>query len=134
MRTITRDDVLRVMREVVAEFGEDYVYQPPAGSTCVYVHLDEDGEACPSCIVAQVLHRLGVPLEAFEEGLAAHAMVDQLNNQGWGITYQAAVALSEAQRIQDAVTNIPAPVIDCTWGAAYREAADLAETTGEEAQ
>lgn len=135
MKTITWDDVLRVMREVVAEFGEDYVYQlvPDEGGQCLYVHRDEDSEGVPGCIVAQVLHRLGVPLSAFDEGFSAHCMVDRLNARGWGITYVASVALAEAQRVQDSFHESED---DCTWGAAYRAAVEattgLVETTGEE--
>lgn len=67
MEALTYDRAVELAREVVAEFGEDYVYPesvkvseyeatPP---TCVYVHDDK-----PSCLVGQILHKYGVSLEA----------------------------------------------------------------------
>jgi hypothetical protein len=56
----TVERVLDVMAEVVAEYGEDHVYQPPDLDyyKCLYVHHGR-----PSCLLAHVLARLGVPLE-----------------------------------------------------------------------
>lgn len=58
---------VELLTEVVAEFGEDYVYRKGtaepvrtdgAPCTCFYVRDDR-----PSCIVAHVLHRAGVSLD-----------------------------------------------------------------------
>lgn len=69
-------DLLRarkLLREVVAEKGADYVYRIPipakisihareAGG-CAYVEVDdEQNPVCPSCIVAHVAHRAGLSL------------------------------------------------------------------------
>ena len=80
---ITLDNVRRVAREVVQEFGEDFVYQPVTlfGSdgeeytSCMYV---EDGK--PSCIVAQILTRLGVSLDDLKkyEGCTVYSMSSHL--------------------------------------------------------
>ncbi|MFD9734396.1 hypothetical protein [Umezawaea sp. NPDC059074] len=61
----------QLAREVVAEHGADYVYvKQPNGDfdcedrpvlSCFYVVDD-----APSCLVAHVLHRHGVPLDAFD--------------------------------------------------------------------
>lgn len=66
MEALTYDRAVELAREVVADFGEDYVYpesekrRETDGSlpSCVYVH-----EGCPSCLVGHILHRHGVSLE-----------------------------------------------------------------------
>ena len=66
MEELTYDRAVELAREVVAEFGEDYVYpenqkRPETEGclpSCVYVH-----EGCPSCLVGHILHRHGVSLE-----------------------------------------------------------------------
>lgn len=55
---LTRVRAVELLEELVAEFGEDYVYRPPDGTHCVYVHDDR-----PSCGVGHVLARAGVPVE-----------------------------------------------------------------------
>jgi hypothetical protein len=50
--TFTPEDVKRVTKEIVEEYGEDYVY-PHAGSSCVYA---EGGE--PSCLLGHIAYRL----------------------------------------------------------------------------
>lgn len=63
MEALTLDRAQQLAREVVEEFGADYVYpeehrQFCAGvKMCVYVH---DGK--PSCLVGQILARHGVPV------------------------------------------------------------------------
>lgn len=67
METLTYDRAVELAREVVAEFGEGYVYpeyqkaaeSPGSSPSCVYVY---DGK--PSCLVGQILHRHGVSLVA----------------------------------------------------------------------
>lgn len=66
MEALTYDRAVELAREVVAEFGEDYVYpqdhkvaeSPSSVPSCVYVH---DGK--PSCLVGQILYRHGVDLD-----------------------------------------------------------------------
>jgi hypothetical protein len=64
---LTYDRALALLREVIAEKGEDYVYpklEPEAAGDrgavmeCFYVRDD-----APSCIVGHVLHRAGVSLD-----------------------------------------------------------------------
>jgi len=63
---LSYDRALELLREVVAEFGEDYKYphypaeRLPDGRKlrCFYVRDDQ-----PSCIVAHVLHRAGIPVQ-----------------------------------------------------------------------
>lgn len=66
--TITGEDALRLLKEVVAERGEDFVYEPvkktdplDPGQTCFYI---KDG--VPSCGVGLALSKFGVPNEVLE--------------------------------------------------------------------
>lgn len=53
--TLTGQRAFDLLREVVAQFGEEYADpRSQAGRTCVYWDFDQ-----PSCIVGQVLHRHG---------------------------------------------------------------------------
>lgn len=71
---LTYARALVLLREVIAEKGEDYVYPRRDARdvghgvvvTCFYAEYDQ-----PSCIVGHVLHRAGVPLDqmAVIEGL-----------------------------------------------------------------
>jgi hypothetical protein len=57
---LTYSRAVELLREVVAEAGEDFVYESPIEpkSRCLYVH---DGQ--PGCIVGHVFHRAGVSVE-----------------------------------------------------------------------
>lgn len=79
MTTLTLDLTNRLLDEIVAEFGEDHVYGNPVGTTCLYVHK-VDGKQEPGCIVAQVLHKFGVPLATLMnyEGSAASDVVPEV--------------------------------------------------------
>lgn len=51
---------LEVMREVVAEYGADYVYNGP----CIYVEYANAAKGlAPQCLIGHVLARLGMPLD-----------------------------------------------------------------------
>jgi hypothetical protein len=58
------------IRAAVALRGRDYVYEPPAGFSCLYVHID-DGEA--GCLIGTALHLLGIPLDQLAEGEGENA-------------------------------------------------------------
>lgn len=83
---LTEALVLDLLDEAVAEKGEDHLYEnPDEPGACTYVHgydavetRDEYGDLVerefvqaddltPGCIVGDVLHRAGVPLELFQE-------------------------------------------------------------------
>lgn len=63
---LSYDDTLVLLREVIAEKGEGYIYrrrtEHHVGNgvfvSCFYVEYDQ-----PSCIVGHVLHRAGVPID-----------------------------------------------------------------------
>lgn len=67
-RTFDRETVTQVLNEVVAEFGEHYVYPGRHDIMgCVYAVASEDDpdEFAPSCIVGQVIARIDP--EAFQK-------------------------------------------------------------------
>lgn len=78
MIELTLAKVKNAARDVVAELGEDYVYEkkpgmPTGAGGCAYVW---EGQA--SCIVARILHRLDVPLHCFVEGKGVHAVLSSI--------------------------------------------------------
>lgn len=102
MDVLTYDRAVELAREVVAEFGDDYVYPEDHkelefnGSTpsCVYVHDDK-----PSCVVGQILHRHGVSIDQLmlNEFRNARVVAFQLA----GADDKARFFLSEIQSHQD---------------------------------
>jgi hypothetical protein len=73
---LTEKNVTEAFRQIIEDFGADYVYRKRgAADSCFYVHQTPKGEV-PGCIVGQLLHRLGVPLEVLKkrEGRSAWAI------------------------------------------------------------
>ena len=58
---LSMETVNPVLDELVKEFGEDYVYPGSASKSCYYT---QNGE--PSCLVGQVLFRLGASIEMLD--------------------------------------------------------------------
>lgn len=118
---ITAERALELLREVVAEYGEDYVYVNPQGqragddddngdqASCWYVHGDK-----PGCIAGHVYHRAGLSLETLklmENNGASHPGFRQR------VTGEGPTILSIAQDRQDKGE---------TWGQALRAAVQTA--------
>lgn len=84
---VTDAQVIDMLKAVVAE-RPDYVYVAPEhqrtddeGDQCFYVHTDENGSnPRPGCVVGEVLHRLGIPLDALSswEGTGAFSITGML--------------------------------------------------------
>ena len=115
------------LRAVVAEFGKDHVYTKPDHSgVCVYVHGSAE-ELVPGCIVAQVLHRHGVPMNVLSqyEGLGALQLAGPKSLTGRGVkpllTEAAGTVLGNAQYVQDGLKP---------WGAALANAEDVYHLNG----
>lgn len=70
MITIDHDKALELLREAVAERGDDFVYEPPGDvdDACKYTHETDDGdERVAGCGVGLALQKGGVPLGALTE-------------------------------------------------------------------
>lgn len=110
--------VLRTLKQIVAEAGEDFVYQAGPTGACYYVVNNE-----PSCLAARVLHRLGVSVHMLRtwEGESCDLM------NGWNgfiggkialnFSSESLVVLRIAQMYQDAGR---------TWGDARDRALEFA--------
>jgi hypothetical protein len=113
---ITHEDVLRVMTEVVDEYGHDYVYvYENAGIGCAYI---KDGQ--PSCLIGHVLVRLGVEVSYLTERNSAriesHLFDSHETDHPW--TPEAGSVMEAAQLLQD---------MGETWGEALAAARRRAE-------
>lgn len=119
MITTTDEAFTAAMRAAVADRGEDYVYprewrmgyvpgSDELHGTCRYARPDRSGGAC---LIGEVLHRLGVPVEELAEldggaGVPAHgAIAAHLA----GVSRTVRLAASDAQSFQDT---------ELSWGAA----------------
>lgn len=94
-----RDTALRLLTEVVAEFGSDFVYPDKwrnDSGNCRYVRPDDS--SAPACIVGQVLHRWGVSLYMLSSVEGKSPMVGELRRV---LTTDAAFVLNAAQSVQD---------------------------------
>lgn len=78
-----------LLREVVAEYGEEFIYDGSTAADCVYMR---DGE--PSCLVGHALYRAGE--RVFEEGMCPSLAARTVN-----VTSSADAVFSAAQDRQD---------------------------------
>jgi hypothetical protein len=94
-KEITTKTLFRAIEEVVAEVGDDFVYQSPEAGECKYLHNRQ-----PSCLFGRGLTKLGIDQEVLEEG----------DRGGWGLSdledighfsMRAIYAFNDAQRMQD---------------------------------
>lgn len=114
MVTLTDKDrqFIDAIRAIVAETGEDHVYERiddgnDPHRSCWYVH---DGQ--PSCLIGRALHRIGVPLDllARNEGTSALSLMEDIG----GFSYTVRLAADLAQDVQDGQDK------GNTWGDALR--------------
>lgn len=116
MEPLTFDRAVELAKEVVIEFGAGYVYPSShrivqngtSTPSCVYVH-----EGKPSCLVGQILHKHGVPVEE----LAQHEFQGAWTVSGIlaDADYPAQFFLDTAQAKQDQGTS---------WGLAVNSAVE----------
>jgi hypothetical protein len=120
---IDKDNVLRLLQEVVAEKGSEYVYElygmqaPRAACVNVAGHGDERR---PVCIVGYALARAGITMQQFDDlgirGAGATTTLSLLRGEDLlEIDKPAALALRIAQTNQDRGK---------TWGQSYDAAQD----------
>lgn len=121
---LKREDVIRVTKELVAEYGEDYVYQSE-GTLCSYGPT----ELADGCIVGLIAKRLDP--EMYEDLVAYEESFAPFSASPWGVIndedpegiIQAEdgdlallYAMQDAQSKQD---------IQYTWGEAVKPILDL---------
>jgi hypothetical protein len=111
---ITHEDVLRVMAEVVEEYGQDYVYQE-CGEMCVYI---KGGK--PSCLIGHVLVRLGVDVGFLTDRNSSRISSHKFSSWGGDLPWTglATRVMQAAQSIQDT---------GGTWGRALAAASSAAQ-------
>lgn len=120
MEPLTFDRAVELAKEVVIEFGAGYVYPSShrivqngtSTPSCVYVH-----EGKPSCLVGQILHKHGVPVEelAKHEFQGAWTISEKLA----GASFEASYFLDVAQYKQDT---------GASWGLAVNSAVEEVKT------
>lgn len=100
--SFTKEEILTVLKAVVQE-APDTVYKAPwymdpeRTGRCFYVHVDKSGVPTGAgCVVGQVLHRLGVPLDDLRqaEKLSASGALKLLGQDG------ASPLAEQLQRVQ----------------------------------
>lgn len=121
MTILDTEQVVDLLREVVAEKGEGYIYPHVPNPTGV-VGCRYEYEGAPSCLVGHVLHRAGWSVEALksldESGSSAQDLWYLNLPEGVGVvTKAAAEVLEKAQVYQDD---------GACWGFAVREAIKVA--------
>ena len=111
MTKITAKAVLEAMRELVKEFGVDYVYPAIEDEECTYAR-----DGAPSCIVGHIAARLDPELfqrMAAEEDEHGAFSVGSHDNYLHGAFGEATQLLRHAQIVQD---------VGDTWGDVLRDA------------
>lgn len=100
MKTFSDEAISKTIHEVVAEYGEDYVYRSPeANSQCVYAV-----GGSPSCLVGHVIARLDPEsFKAISESelntRSVYSLVGEFG--GFQVSDLAVSALAAAQTEQD---------------------------------
>lgn len=103
MIVITRESADDALDALLAEFGEDYVYQPPDEYGCVNVSQDAEGWH-GSCLIGRVVIAHGVkPEELARRGAQGAGIAGTLTTLGDRITASNEVVryLSHIQYYQD---------------------------------
>lgn len=104
MIELSYSTTVKILDDLVEEFGSDYVYEAGPLGACNYIRKGE-----PSCIVGHVLVKVGVPVKRlkvadgpFGGGMGAHVLLDGLKEEGV-IQFDGSVRslLREAQYSQD---------------------------------
>lgn len=122
------NEVIETARQIVAEEGEDFVYERRAhpsyggAAVCLYVY---EGQA--DCLAGRVLHRLGVPLDVMDKNHNSQigSLLFILESEGIAEVMDGMVCvfLSELQGAQDSGHK---------WGTSLNSAEKWAEKWAEE--
>lgn len=99
---ITREQLDATLEEVVAEYGEDYIYESPDGTGCKYIELNGDGSIDgPGCLIGHALVALGVDPEYLKSGDALGYGARSLNVWADAQVAQYAVNIQQRQDVGD---------------------------------
>jgi len=120
---------VKLAEAAVAEKGPDFIYADESGVTANFIrrdaecsnkHATEDGGWVPGCLVGNMLHRHGVPLDKMPKHGDAFSTLRELNYFGIGIrtTEKAEIFMMAAQSSQDN---------GYTWGEAISAACEHVE-------
>jgi hypothetical protein len=114
---LTEENVTKALKEIIEQYGDDHVYVPPilpteSGETCVYVEEGPEGPK-PSCIVAQVLHRLGVPVSSLTYWEGVGILTLDVEGKLFRVDTRLRRKLADLQYAQD---------MSVAWGPAARKA------------
>jgi hypothetical protein len=128
---LTFAQVREAMAAAVAERGADYDYKAHHDS-CRYTFWRDTAngiERVPGCLVGDVMHRLGVPLDVLDNwnDAGAETLLDHLTDPADGRDYEAWVTYADAEAAEHTMTYlcIAQNIQDLggvghTWGDAYR--------------
>lgn len=119
MRVVNASEIRGIFAELLAEFGENYVYIKRRGSACLNWHKDENN---PGCIIGWVMRKLGASDDLLASNLACGsnrlaAYVGE--EQNLNFTPGALDLMAEVQELQD---------IEVPWGEAVRQGSSRAST------
>ena len=99
MTQLSYEQVRDEFKQLVDE-NPDFVYRPPNGSDCFYVHVDGDNMT-PGCIVGHWLHRFrGIPLYRLQ-GIEGNGAAPGASILGVRLSSKAGSFLSGLQTKQD---------------------------------
>lgn len=104
MRTITKKDAKKSLRELVKKKGPDFTYTEPAGkNACFYQYRGK-----PHCGVGVVLNQFGVPIDVLKKidncgsaSISSPEAADLLKKSGFSLSVGARDVLQEFQVNQD---------------------------------
>lgn len=102
-KSMTASEVLEIMAQVVAEFGNSFVYEKVVQGNYPMCFNWHDG--CPSCLIGHVMHRWGMP-ESFlaqftSSGISTLNYHMAFRHPDVKIDQVAIEAMMEAQSAQD---------------------------------
>lgn len=87
MTTLSFTKAERILKELVKQNGEDFIYsnpEPDPVSDCLYIHNYGSNGQEPGCIVGHLLFGLGVSADFLhrQEGAGASAVLNRAENEG----------------------------------------------------
>lgn len=121
MEIISGDRALGLLELAVVEKGSDHIYDSGEYGTCRNVHVDEDGNKTPGCIVGHaVFYLVGDIDKVWPYGPVNGNILNSLEDAGYKLSPEAYTVFKTAQFVQD--SRYP-------WGAAITAARGIMEAS-----